>query len=582
MKHKRSLKKSSLKSSHSPYVSYTNTPQEIDTTSAGNTSPEQNILIPELRDKYELISVLGRGNQGSVYLARAKSDKSLVAIKQITIDSVSSWKTYDLFHREVDTLSKLDIPGIARFYEAAEHLSDDHPAACIVQQYIEGHTLSEMIRLGHRFSLSRIFEIAYQLIEILQALHGHQPPIIHRDIKPSNIILTPNNTGYKATLIDFGAVANPQIQSGGSTVAGTYGYMPPEQITGHPEPASDIYALGVMLVSLIAGVSPDQIEVKDFRLIIDPLLENVPPQIVPVLRQMTDPLVANRLTDYNKLKSIFKSFSNSIFEIPDLLPVKALPPDEFNQKLKNVTDLGQPGNIELWQQLGDSTNRAIPELYKNLKIRSITETRPIGPVRNFFTKNPISYLIAVPVFLFLVIYYGFGLYGYLPGYLFFLTLPMIAFACMFISSHAYAKRHNAIKDMYQNRFDQSLVQDGDKYIKLLTSGRRSMATVIDAEYISPDFSEFEKIGAFQYACKVPPEYHIRYKFNPPDDDNPNDLIRTYISSKPPQLQPGDTIPILYNINRDEHNHITDVTSMPFPIPLQDVATIDRIISSKDS
>ena len=110
----------------------------------------------------------------------------------------------------------------------------------------------------------------------------------------------------------------------------------------------------------------------------------------------------------------------------------------------------------------------------------------------------------------------------------------------------------------------------------------SETTVIDAEYISPDFSEFEKIGAFQYACKVPPEYHIRYKFNPPDDDNPNDLIRTYISSKPPQLQPGDTIPILYNINRDEHNHITDVTSMPFPIPLQDVATIDRIISSKDS
>lgn len=221
----------------------------------GSTITPKDLLIPELSEKYTPISVLGRGAQGTVFLAQSNQTGQKVAIKQLVIDSVSAWKTYDLFHREVDTLSKLDMPGIARFYDAAEHLSGDHPGACIVQEYIEGRTLAEMMKSGHCFSLSRIFDLALQILNILDKLHHHNPPIIHRDIKPSNLILTPSQNGYKVTLIDFGAVANPQIQSGGSTVAGTFGYMPPEQITGNPGPESDIYALGVLLVSLSSAAS---------------------------------------------------------------------------------------------------------------------------------------------------------------------------------------------------------------------------------------------------------------------------------------------------------------------------------------
>ncbi|MBQ8038037.1 MAG: serine/threonine protein kinase [Proteobacteria bacterium] len=540
---------------------------------------ETDILIPELADKYTLLSVIGRGNQGSVYLARANDSQKLVAIKQIPIDSVSSWKAYDLFHREVDTLSKLDMPGVARFHEAAEHLSGNRPAACIVQDYIEGRTLAEMLKRGHSFSLTRTFDLARQLVEILQKLHCNNPPIIHRDIKPSNIILTPSATGFDVTLIDFGAVANPQIQSGGSTLAGTYGYMPPEQITGHPVPASDIYALGVMLVTLISGVLPENLQVKDFRLIIDPHLENIPPQIVPILRQMTEPLVQNRLADHEKLRRIFHDFSNGLFITGEYLPVADFDDNDFDAKLRKVNSLAQSGNVELWQCLGDSSSRHIPKSYTDLKLRDIPETRPISKLMTFFTTNPLSIAVMIFFIIFILIYYSLGMMFYLPWYIFLFTLPIIACLVFFIHSYVRCARHKFVYDMYMEKFENSLAKLKSEYLTLLHTGRRTMATVIDIQYHPPKFSDIRILGQFNRVCNQPAAFHIRYKFNPPDDDNPNDLIRTYICPNEPDIHPGDPLPILYMMDLKNHKN---VTSMPFPIPLNDVSDLHRIISSKDS
>ncbi|MBR4984197.1 MAG: serine/threonine protein kinase [Proteobacteria bacterium] len=540
---------------------------------------DKDLLIPELQDKYELCAVLGRGNQGDVYLARARSSNACVAIKQISIDSISSWKAYDLFHREVETLSMLDMPGIARFHEAAEHLAGSRPAAAIVQDYIDGHTLAEMIRLGHRFSLTRIFQIACQLIDLLDKLHHHDPPIIHRDIKPSNIILTPTPSGFDVTLIDFGAVANPQIQSGGSTVAGTYGYMPPEQITGHPEPASDIYALGVMLVSLISGVSPDAIQVKDFRLIIDPLLENIPPQIVPVLRQMTEPLVKIRLTDHQKIRDIFQAFAKGNYEIPSLETVTDITPETFDQKLREVNAFGQPGNVELWQMLGDNDHRRKPDAYLHPVLRDSPETRALPPLMNFIAHNPFSIALVMMFASFLALFYLISIVFSFSWYACLLTLPLIAYIILAVNAVNREKRHAFVKSLYEDRFKNSLYIND--YYKLITDGRRSMATVIDIEYKQPSIEKMHKFDQSSYVCEQPAEFHIRYKFNPPDDNNPNDLIRTYISPNMPNLHPGDPLPILYLIHKTIRG-AHDVISMPFPIPLQDITDLNRIVSSRDT
>ena len=105
---------------------------------------------------YTPIRPLGRGSQGEVLLAQRDEDQSLVAIKKLNIESVKNWKEYELFQREASVLSTLNIPGIARFYEAFECLKDTPPCAYIVQEYIPGYTLAEKLRAGHRFTLDRI------------------------------------------------------------------------------------------------------------------------------------------------------------------------------------------------------------------------------------------------------------------------------------------------------------------------------------------------------------------------------------------------------------------------------------------
>ena len=549
-------------------------------------------LIPELRDKYNLLTVLGRGTQGTVFLAESKETGQKVAIKLLNIDSVSAWKTYDLFQREVDTLSKLNMPGIAHFYEAAEHLADDDPGACIVQEFISGKTLAEMMKLGHRFSLARIFEIALQLLELLDKLHHNDPPIIHRDIKPSNIILTPSPQGFNATLIDFGAVANPQIQSGGSTVAGTYGYMPPEQITGNPVPESDIYALGVTIISMISGVPPIDMQVKDFRLIIDPLLENIPPQIVPVLRQMTDPLVKNRLTDYAKLKEIFSAFAQDNYVIPSLSPIAPLEKSEFEKRLAEVRSLAQSGNVELWQQLPETTPRQIPDNYANLQIRDIKENHKVSPIKQILGSKIITSLLIFLLIAFCIIFpFSFtptSIFGSNApiALIFFITLAILITAIItnISCAHSVSERNHLI-ELYKQQFDNSEIYK-DEYLELLKNGRRSMATVISVEQEELPLNSFELTDT--YVASQPPAFKIRYKFNPPDDDNPDDLIRSYVASAPPDIHVGDPLPILYLIK--EYSARGDapantgpkaVSSMPFPFPFKDVVAYDRIVSKSE-
>ena len=313
---------------------------------------------------YEIIKEIGHGTQGRIFLANRTADNQEVAVKQLNIQSVSNWKAYDLFNREAATLKSLNIEGVARFYDAFECLDDNPPCSYIVQEYIHGKTLNDMLKAGHRFSLNRVFDIILQLLNILKELHKHDPPVIHRDIKPSNILLNPaGGDNYKVYLIDFGAVANPQVQSGGSTVAGTFGYMSPEQLMGKPEPASDIYSLGAVMVHILSGKSPADMPVKDFRLIFEPDMQNMIPSVVSVLRKMLEPKVENRWSDIDKLIEIFNKFNQENYILSKEDKISALSEADFNVHLSKVNNYGENGNFELWQNLSDITPRSIPSCY---------------------------------------------------------------------------------------------------------------------------------------------------------------------------------------------------------------------------
>lgn len=406
--------------SHSAQADFTN--PEAHSPSPLERGPGGEAHTPaDIADRYTFTRFLGRGTQGSVYAAERKSDSLPVAIKVLQISSIQNWKEYELFWREAKTLQSLDIPGVATFYEAIENLDEDQPHAYLVQQLIHGKTLADTIKSGVRFSIQNVFSLATQIIDILEKLHHHDPPIIHRDIKPSNILLEPDGKDYKVYLTDFGAVYNPLLQRGGSTIAGTYGYMSPEQLMGSVSPASDIYALGVMLAELLSGISPTDMEVTEFRLNIEKPLESVPAPVVSLIRRMTTPNASDRLCDYALLRQSFCAFAQNNYTQNALVDSPRQSPKEYNRQLKKVERIGQKGNLDLWLQLPEQTPREIPAAYKKLKPCTINSefrylmnfysniTFLINPLNIFF--NPSLILVNLTSFFAVVNFFLLGLLG---------------------------------------------------------------------------------------------------------------------------------------------------------------------------
>lgn len=555
---------------------------------------------PELADKYTFNQVIGRGAQATVYLATRNSDNAKVAIKHLNIDSVQNWKEYDLFHREAEVLKNLNIDGVAKFYDAPEFLDIEHPSAYIVQEYIDGPSLEEFIKNGYRFTIQKLFRFVLQLLEILNQLHTHEPPIIHRDLKPGNILMKMQVNGeYKPYLIDFGAVANPMVQSGGSTVAGTYGYMPPEQLMGNPVPASDIYSLAAMIAYLLSGVFPGNMQVVDFHLIIEPHLENIPNIITATLHQMLEPTVKNRLTDYHSLRERFELFAAGKFEMSF-----GTSGNLDQSKLLKVQKLGQRGNIDLWMSLPDQTPRKIPAKYQKLHPIYDVDKKSIYPIlKMHYIKMAIRTVLTDSIFcislttgVIIVILLHNSL---IPIVTISAIFSIIIFTIICSDTIPFSKqiKELPVATKQWNSLDSTSQIDKDNINTLLSSGIKSMASIVDCKYepshinnmevyeqISVEYrqnmqnSEVVSNGYRGYLHTYP-RFKLRYKFNPPDDDNPDDLVHEiYIHHDISNLlQPGDPLPILYYVNPENN---LDVMSMPFPYPLGDIASLNEMYYRK--
>ena len=216
-----------------------------------------------LKDRYEIVETLGEGALGRTMLARdRKRADSLVAVKELLPSRMKRWKDFDLFERECAVLQSLQHPGIPSYYEdfiiEPEEGAEDVPARLfLVQEYVEGKNLQDRLDDGEVFDEARVRQIARDTLEILDYLHSLNPPVIHRDLKPANLMIQP---GGKVRLIDFGAVREAVTADGvGSTIVGTFGYMPPEQYAGKSTPATDLFALGATCVQLLIGRPPGEL-----------------------------------------------------------------------------------------------------------------------------------------------------------------------------------------------------------------------------------------------------------------------------------------------------------------------------------
>ncbi len=233
-----------------------------DTFDAPSYSSE---LIPGLlAGRYKVITQLGHGGFGRTYLAEDTQMplNPICVVKQL-LPSRSDAKFLQLarrlFQREAATLAQVGqhdrIPRLLAYFE-------ENKAFFLVQEYVKGQSLQDELLQTPVFEPNYVKQLLQEILAILVYVHGLN--VVHRDIKPGNILR--RDSDQQLVLIDFGAVRHIQPEDLANldqkfTIAiGTRGYAPSEQMAGRPTFASDIYALGVVAIEALSGVSPADLQ----------------------------------------------------------------------------------------------------------------------------------------------------------------------------------------------------------------------------------------------------------------------------------------------------------------------------------
>ncbi|MEL6494467.1 MAG: serine/threonine-protein kinase [Cyanobacteria bacterium J06623_7] len=242
-----------------------------------------------LGSRYQVIEYIAKGGFGKTYLAEDTQlpAKDKCVVKQLfpSVDDANFIKVARrLFKTEAETLNALgihdQIPQLMAYFEEDEKFY-------LVQQYIEGHTLSKELESGEPWSEEQAIKLLQDCLNILDFVHSKG--VIHRDVKPDNLIRRQSDN--KLVLVDFGTVKEviaEQTQLVPSTVAvGTRGYMPTEQARGKPRTTSDIYALGVIAIQVLTGVHPMQLEENDSGEIVWQDKAQCSPELKEIIAKMT-------------------------------------------------------------------------------------------------------------------------------------------------------------------------------------------------------------------------------------------------------------------------------------------------------
>jgi TolB-like protein len=227
--------------------------------------------------QYEILSALGAGGMGEVYRAHDSKLGRDVAIKVLPASSVGDQTARARLIREARTAAKLNHPHICTIHDVGE--AEGH--VFVAMELVDGESLAARLKRGP-LPVDDVLRYGAQVADGLA--HAHERGIVHRDLKSANIVLTPEG---RAKILDFGLAKRQHAAASGETtiatvtergtLAGTIAYMAPEQLRGVDADArSDIWALGVVLYGMTAGVRPFQGH-TDFALSAAILNQPVPP-----------------------------------------------------------------------------------------------------------------------------------------------------------------------------------------------------------------------------------------------------------------------------------------------------------------
>ena len=208
----------------------------------------------KLGGRYRLLNELGRGGMAVVWRALDEVLGRPVAVKVLAGHYADDARFRARILHEARSAATLSHPNIAQIYDFGESDEDGGPVPYVVMELINGPTLQQRVARGP-VPPRTVFRICGEVAAALAA--AHEDGLVHRDIKLANIMVTPAG----AKVVDFGIAAVAGPASPEDALLGTPAYLAPERLTGGAiEPASDIYALGVLLYRLLAGVAPWTVE----------------------------------------------------------------------------------------------------------------------------------------------------------------------------------------------------------------------------------------------------------------------------------------------------------------------------------
>ncbi|HMB29299.1 MAG TPA: protein kinase [Blastocatellia bacterium] len=319
-----------------------------------------------LQDRYRILSLLNQGGMGRVYLAEDMRFRSRVAVKEAYLTNEEFRRA---FAREAGLLHRLR-------HRALPHVTDhfaEGEAQYLVMQLFPGKDLDELLNekiqeTGEAFAVNQVLRWADQLLDALEYLHGHQPPVVHRDIKPQNLKLTEQGD---VILLDFGLAKGAAAETSQTDEAPdeslhgfTRHYAPLEQIRGAgTDPRSDLYALAATVYRLITGRVPSDALTR----------------ATAALERRPDPLrPANKLNE-QVTEAVAAVLTRALAQLPDERPANAT---EMRQALRAAV---QPKAAEYYDTAAsiDGPRMAIPHLSEESATSALGATKsPASEVTN--------------------------------------------------------------------------------------------------------------------------------------------------------------------------------------------------------
>ena len=315
---------------------------------AGLADAQTEYLIGTQISHYEILSRIGAGGMGEVFLAKDTQLGRRVALKLLPLEFTRNQERIRRFEREARTTSALNHPSILTIYETGQQ----HNRHFIVTEFIEGQTLRQVLAEG-KIELQTILDIVAQIASALAA--AHEIGIVHRDIKPENVMV--RSDGY-VKVLDFGLArvternnSDDSFHTVNGVVMGTVRYMSPEQARGQEvDGRSDLFSLGIMLYEMIAGHAPFEgdtnVDVLAAILHDEPAplavySNGIPPVLSSIINKALTKAPQNRYQSASELQRDLKNLSLELelhTQRERLNSEEQIPPPQNNPATQNAPD----------------------------------------------------------------------------------------------------------------------------------------------------------------------------------------------------------------------------------------------------